>query len=100
MGIQFYILIITHKELYRSPYFLSRRFKIYKAAVRVGRGAFAPLGKVLPPSPVDFCKVNTSYKPSPPYILETLSFPSQPHFLYATLDTILGCVCTPFYDYL
>ena len=46
-----------------------------------------------PPPPLDFCKVNTSYTPSPPppYILETLSLPPQPYFLYAVLYTHIMC---------
>ena len=46
-----------------------------------GWEAKAPLGELLP-LPLDFCKVNTLYIPSPPpYILETLSLPPS-HIFY------------------
>ena len=56
--------------------FKSRGEKAYATLHLEGGSEFLP--------PLDFCKVNTLYTSSPslPYILETLSLPPQPHFLY------------------
>ena len=42
-----------------------------------GRGDFAPLGELLPP--LDFCKVNISYTPSPPLHFGNSQFAPPSH---------------------